>query len=198
MRHVVIKSRRTDYLPLPAQWPDAWRRVAICLSKDPVADQVVACVRALVGDPRTQEVLIRPHPVNLWPGLAEAVASLGDPRVKVQFSTRLRDDLRGCDLVLGGNSTVLLDALVAGTPACYVRGLDHGPYDVQEFVRDGLVYELPRLALIDAGAIARFYSRREWPAILRRYAAVDVSQEDVAPAVQGALSGAVSTNRSIA
>ena len=198
MRHAIIKSRQADYLPLPEQWPDVWRRVAICLSKDPVADQVVACVRALVSDPRTQEVLIRPHPVNLWPGLAEAVASLGDPRVKVRSSTRLRDDLRGCDLVLGGNSTVLLDALVAGTPACYVRGLDHGPHDVQDFVRDGLVYELPQLAPIDAGAIARFYSRREWPAILRRYAAVDVSQEDVARAVQGALSGTVSIIRSVA
>jgi hypothetical protein len=197
-RHAVIKSRQADYLPLPEQWPDVWRRVAICLSKDPVADRVLACVRALVGDPRTQEVLIRPHPVNLWPGLADAVASLGDPRVTVRSSTRLRDDLCGCDLVLGGNSTVLLDALVAGTPACYVRGLDHGPHDVQDFVRDGLVYELPRLAPIDAGAIARFYSRREWPAILRRYAAVDVSQEDVARVVQSALSGVVSTIRSVA
>ena len=65
-------------------------------------------------------------------------------------------------------------------------------------MRDGLVYELPRLAPIDAGAIARFYSRHEWPAILRRYAAVDVSQEDVARAVQSALSGAVSTIRSVA
>jgi hypothetical protein len=198
IRHTVIKSREADYLPLPDPWPDVWRRVAICLSKDPVADQVLACVRTLVSDPRTQEVWIRPHPVNLWSGLDAAVASLGDPRVKVRSSARLRDDLRGCDLVLGGNSTVLLDALVAGTPACYVRGLDHGPPDVQDFVRDGLVYELPQLAPIDARAIARFYSRREWPAILRRYAAVDVSQDDVMRAVRCALSGTVATIRSVA
>ena len=36
----------------------------------------LACVRALIGDPRTQQVLIRPHPINLWHGLADAVASL--------------------------------------------------------------------------------------------------------------------------
>ena len=183
------RAARAEYRPLPERWPESWKRVAICLSKDPVADQVMACVRALLGDPRTQRVLIRPHPINLWHGLAEAVASLGDPRVTVQASPRLRDDLRACDLVLGGNSTVLLDALIAGTPACYVRGLDHGPHDVQDFVRDGLVYELPQLSPIDAGAIARFYSRREWPAILRRYAAVDVSPDDVARAVRFALSG---------
>ena len=198
MRHTVIKSRQPEYLPLPSRWPESWNRVAICLSKDPVADQVMACVRALARDPRTRQVLIRPHPVNLWHGLGEAVASLADARVTVQSSTRLADDLRACDLVLGGNSTVLLDALIAGTPACYVRGLDHGPHDVQDFVRDGLVYELPQLWPIDAGAVECFYSRREWPAILRRYAAVDVNPDDVARAVRLALSGAASTIRSVA
>jgi hypothetical protein len=198
MRHSVIKCRGTEYRPLPERWPESWSRVAICLSKDPVADQVMASVYALLGDPRTQRVLIRPHPINLWPGLAEAVASLDDPRVTVQSSTQLHDDLRGCDLVLGGNSTVLLDALIAGTPACYVRGLDHGPHDVQDFVRDGLVYELPQLSPIDAAAIARFYSRREWPAILRRYAAVDVSPDEVERAVRFAWPGTASTIRSVA
>ena len=186
MNHIVIKSRRSEYRALPRQWPEGWSKVAICLSKDPVADKVMACVRALLADSATRQVLIRPHPVNLWDGLADAVASLRDARVTVHASTRLGDDVRACDLVLGGNSTVLLDALVAGTPACYVRGLDHGPYDVQDFVRDGLVYELPQLPPVDAGAVARFYSRREWPAILRRYAAVDVSPADVARAVQSA------------
>ena len=198
MRHTVIKSRRPEYLPLPKQWPENWSRVAICLSKDPVADQVMACVRALTRDPSTQQVFIRPHPINLWQGLEAAVASLGDSRVTVQSSTRLRDDLRACDLVLGGNSTVLLDALIAGTPACYVRGLDHGPHDVQDFVRGGLVYELPQLPPIDAGAIARFYSRREWPAVLRRYAAVDVSPDDVERAVRFAVPRAASAIRSVA
>lgn len=76
-------------------------------------------------------------------------------------ATAPRSCLRGCDLVLGGNSTVLLDALVAGTPACYVRGLDHGPHDVQDFVRDGLVYE-PRAA--PAGVNRRRRNRAVLPA----------------------------------
>ena len=197
MNHTVVKSRRAEYRSLPQPWPQSWGRVAICLSKDPVVDRVLACVRALIGDPRTQQVLIRPHPINLWDGLTDAVASLGDARVIAQSSSRLLDDIRACDLVLGGNSTVLLDALVAGTPACYVRGLDHGPHDVQDFVRDGLVYELPQLSPIDAGAMARFYSRREWPAILRRYAAVDLSPDDVACALRSALSGTTSSLRSV-
>ena len=106
------RAGRPNTCPLPEQWPESWARVAICLSKDPVA-RPGHRVR-----PRTRRAIrarsgcwIRPHPVNLWSGLAEAVASLGDPRVTVQSSPRLRDDLRACDLVLGGNSTVLLDAL---------------------------------------------------------------------------------------
>jgi hypothetical protein len=197
MRHAVIKSRRSDYVQMPAPWPRHWSRVAICLSKDPAADQVMACLRALLADRNVRVVLVRPHPVNLWKGLAGAVASLGDSRVTLSASTCLADDFRRCDLVLGGNSTVLLDALIAGTPSCYVRGLDHGPHDVQDFVRDGVVYELPGLSL-DAGAIARFYGRREWPATLRRYAAVDASPEEVAHAVRTALSGSTLSIRSVA
>jgi hypothetical protein len=184
MNHTVIKSRRAGYRPLPQQWPERWSRVAICLSKDPAEDKVLASVRALLADPCMEQVLIRPHPINLWGGLADAIASLADARVGVHASSRLGDDLRGSELVLGGNSTVLLDALVSGTPACYVRGLDHGPHDVQDFVRDGLVYELPHLPPIDIAALASFYSRREWPAILRRYAAVDLDPDDFASAVR--------------
>jgi hypothetical protein len=46
MRRTVIKCRGTEYLPLPKRWPESWSRVAICLSKDPVADQVMASVHA--------------------------------------------------------------------------------------------------------------------------------------------------------
>ena len=79
--------------------------------------------------------------MNLWSGLDDCVASLDEHGCSVRSSGSLLDDLRLCDLVCAGNSTVLLDAVIAGRPGCYVRGFDHGPYDVQAFVRDGLIYE---------------------------------------------------------
>jgi hypothetical protein len=200
MDHVVIKSRRRDYTPLPAKdhWPDGWKTVAICLSKDPAEARVLACLRMLLADRRVRRVLVRPHPVNLWRNLSTAVDSLADPRIELRPAGSLTSFLEECDVVLGGNSTVLLDALIAGRPACYVRGFDHGPLDVQDFVRDGLVYELTGDPPLDAGAIARFYTRREWPHILRRYAAVDTNPEEVVRAVRYAVSTAAARDRHVA
>ena len=49
--------------------------------------------------------------------------------------------------------------VVGGTPACYVRGLDHAPYDVQSFVRDGLIFELDRVDRFAAADVRLFYAR---------------------------------------
>ena len=188
MNHVVVKSRKRDFaamrLPLPA---GGWK-VGVFLSKDPVEERVVVWVRGLLARDRIAKVIVRPHPVNLWPALADRMESLGDRRVQLRSGGSLAADLHDCDLVLAGNSTVLLDAVVAGRPACYVRGLDHGPYDVQSFVRDGLVCELEQPWSLDGAAIRRFYARDTWPAVLRRYADVDRDDAEAARAVRAAVS----------
>jgi len=132
-------------------------------------------------------VLVRPHPVNLWSRLATWTASLGDGRVRLLSTRSLDADVRDCDVVLAGNSTVLLDALVSGCPACYVRGFDHGPFDVQGFVRDGLVCELPEPPAVDYDAVGAFYRRDGWPEILRHYADIDRNDLDVKRSVRTAL-----------
>jgi hypothetical protein len=186
MNYVVIKSRQRDFRPMRESIRSDALTVGLFLSKDPVEGQVVHCLRALLSDPRVARIIIRPHPVNLWSGLTATVTSLDDPRLAVRSSGFLEEDLRHCDLVLGGNSTVLLDAVISGRPACYVRGFDHGPYDVQEFVRDTLIYEWTVGCPIDA-AIERFYRRPAWSAVLRRYADIDHSDEEVTAAVIAAV-----------
>jgi hypothetical protein len=183
----VIKSRQRDFRPMRESMGSHALTVGLFLSKDPVEEQVVRCLRRLRSDPRIARIILRPHPVNLWPGLAAAVTSLDDPRVSVRSSGFLDEDLRHCDLVLGGNSTVLLDAVISGRPACYVRGFDHGPYDVQEFVRDTLIYEWTADCPIDVAAIERFYRRPAWSAVLRRYADIDRADEEVTAAVVAAV-----------
>ena len=159
------------------------------LSKDPVEERVVVCVHGLLAHDRIAKVIVRPHPVNLWPALADRIDSLGDRRVRLRSGGSLAADLRECDLVLAGNSTVLLDAVVAGCPACYVRGLDHGPYDVQAFVRDGLVVrDGTALEPRRRGASGGSTHATTWPAVLRRYADVDRDDAEVARAVRAAVS----------
>jgi hypothetical protein len=191
MRWTVIKSRRCDYAPMQLPEPAAPATVGIFLSKDPIEGQVMQCLRALMTDYRIVRIVVRPHPVNLWRDLAARVESLRDARVLLQRRTALADDLAMCDVVVGGNSTVLLDAVVAGRPACYVSGLDHGPHDVQDFVKDRLVYEWPAPSRLDFLALEQFYLRRDWPRVLRAYADVDRTDEDVIAAVQAALAAMI-------
>ena len=187
MDYVVIKSRQRDFRPMRASMRSEALTVGLFLSKDPVEEQIVRCLRTLLSNPRVARIIVRPHPVNLWSGLAAAVTSLDDPRLAVLSSGLLEDDLRHCDLVIGGNSTVLLDAVISGRPACYVRGFDHGPYDVQGFVRDTLIYEWTVECPIDVPAIERFYQRPAWSAALRRYADIDHADDEVAAAVVAAV-----------
>ena len=186
MTRVVVKSRQRDFAPLDLSLPlpAGGLKVGICLSKDPVEARVISLVRRLLADSRVGEVLIRPHPINLWRGMDRHVASFGDRRIRVVSEDSLAAHLRQCDLVYAGNSTVLLDALIAGRPACYVRGLDHAPYDLQDFVRDGLVYEEIDAGTIDGWAIARFYERSGWPGVFRRYADVDRGEAEVGAAIR--------------
>lgn len=187
MHYALIKSRRSDHRQLRLPLPVESLTIGMFLSKDPVEAFVVSCLRALLSDAGVKSVVVRPHPVNLWRGLDTFIASLGDSRVAVRSSASLADDLEPCDLVVAGNSTVLLDAVIAGRPGCYVRGLDHGPYDVQHFVGDSLIYEWHPPAALDRSAIARFYAREAWLNVLRLYADVDRADEDLAAEVRAVL-----------
>jgi len=187
---VVVKSRKRDYVPMAAcRSPHAPLVIGIFLSKDPVEDQFVSLVHSLLSHKQVTGILVRPHPVNLWPGLADCLASMEDERLQLSAGGPILDDVSACDFVMAGNSTVHVEAIVAGKPACYVRGLDHAPYDVQSFVRDGLVYELEYAHGFDPTAVAQFYARHEWPNILRRYANVDQDEADLACIVSASVSG---------
>jgi hypothetical protein len=186
---VIVKSRKSNYVPMDAcQSPHGPLTIGVFLSKDPAEEQFASLVRALLSHKKVTRILVRPHPVNLWPGLAGYLASMEDERLQLSTGGPILDDVRACDFVMAGNSTVHVETVVAGTPACYVRGLDHAPYDVQSFIHDGLVYELDRARPFDPSEIWQFYARAEWPTILRRYANIDQDEADLARIVSAAVS----------
>src|SRR5207253_1584124 len=122
--------------PLPAR-----PGVGVFLCKDVNEGRLRALVGRLLGDPRVSRVLLRPHPKNLWVGLDAWVASLGDGRVSRSRGGSVFRDIEAADVVLGGNSSVLVDAVTAGRPAAYVPGLDYGSHDLHALVARGLVCE---------------------------------------------------------
>jgi hypothetical protein len=187
MRHVVVKSRKRDFVRMSPPACPGGLTIGIFLSKDPAPDCFVSYVRRLLDDARVDRILVRPHPVNLWRGLRHTLTSLADDRLALADAGSVFDDVRRCDVVLAGNSTVHVDALLAGKPSCYVRGLDHAPFDVQSFVKDGLVFSLDDPSQLDPAVILRFYQRPEWLSTLRRYANVDQDEADVARTVSAAV-----------
>src|SRR5262249_6398624 len=134
MDRVLVHGRRQDYVPMPAGSLPERLVVGIFLCKDVNEQRLRALIERLLGDPRVSRVLVRPHPTNLWKGLDAWIASRNDPRVRRSSSGAVSRDLGASDIVLAGNSSVLVEAVTAGRPSGYVPGIDYASPDLHEFV----------------------------------------------------------------
>jgi hypothetical protein len=159
--------------------------VGIFLCKDVNQELLRALVEHLLDHPRVSRVLIRPHPKNLWRELDAWIESRNDSRLNLSFAGPVFHDLETLDLVLAGNSSVLVDAVTAGIPAAYVPGLDFGSPDMHRLVQIGLICSIDdRMGDLkefefEPDQMLRFYQRAEWQAVLRVFANVDEDGEDV-------------------
>jgi hypothetical protein len=178
MDRVLIHGRRQNYFPMPAGSLPEQLAVGILLCKDVNEERLRALVDRLAVDPRVSRILMRPHPKNLWLGLDAWIASRNDPRIHRSPAGPVFRDLEESDIVLAGNSSVLVDAVAAGRPSGYVPGLDYGPADLHEFVARGLIYPIQGDACghneaLDFGKMLRFYQRSDWSTVLRLFANID-------------------------
>ncbi len=184
---VLVHGRRRQHAPMPAGPMPERLRVGIFLCKDVNEGRLRALVGRLLEDARVSRVLLRPHPKNLWAGLDEWVASLDGARVRRGRGGPVSLDLEAADVVLGGNSSVLVDAVTAGRPAAYVSGLDYGSEDLHGFVARGLVCAFDDARGFDPDAMLRFYRRPEWGAVLRLFANVEEDEAEVSSRAAAAM-----------
>ncbi|MEK6336901.1 MAG: hypothetical protein AABM67_18405 [Acidobacteriota bacterium] len=198
---VLIHGRLQDHQPMPA---DLAKKlvVGIFLCKDVREGNLAALIDRLVSEPRVSRIIIRPHPKNLWAWLDTWIASRNDSRISRTGGRSVLQDVAATDLVLAGNSSVLVDAVVAGRPAGYVPGLDHGSLDLHQFAASGLIFPVEEDSELDLEAMLRFYQRADWPIILGRFAnveeeelavmnrAVDIMRALIAPFDAGEFTGA--------
>jgi hypothetical protein len=122
-------------------------------------------------------ILIRPHPKNLWRNLDGWIASCADARLSRSRGQTVLDDLKGLDVVFGGNSSVLIDSVTAGVRSAYVDELDHGSPDLHRFVDAGLIYRSNIDPNLDE--LWRFYQQRVWRRTLIGFANIDEDEATV-------------------
>ncbi|HEX8636202.1 MAG TPA: hypothetical protein VF703_18925 [Pyrinomonadaceae bacterium] len=179
MDRVLVHGRRQAHAPMPARTLPARLTVGVFLCKDVNETVLRALVESLLGEARVSRVLIRPHPKNLWVGLDEWIAARNEPRLRRNAGDTVARDLEAADIVLAGNSSVLVDAVTAGRPSGYVPGIDYGSPDLHEFVARGLIYPVGEFGF-DPDAMLNFYQRPEWPTALRLFANIDEDETSVA------------------
>ena len=181
MDRIIIHGRRQNFAAMPTALPQSLS-VGIFLCKDVNEKRLRRLTKELLNQERVGRVLIRPHPKNLWTGLQKWIESLKDSRVMFSSGGSVFNDIQRVDIVLGGNSSVLVDAVTAGRPAAFVANLDHGPPDLHCFVARGLIYSFddergdPNW---NPEAMLRFYRGPEWQIRLRIFANVDEDQTAV-------------------
>jgi hypothetical protein len=175
--HVFTHGRLQDYVPMPSELPDRLN-VGIFLCKDVNDKRLQDLVTRLLAEPNVSSIHIRPHPKNLCVGLKDWLETQREPRLAISSGVAVFDDVRAVDVVLAGNSSVLIDAVTAGRPGGYVADLDHGPHDLHRFVECGLI--CPLTDEWHPVSMLQFYRRPDWLNVLRVFANIDESEETVA------------------
>ena len=149
----------------------------IFLCKDVNEQRLKTLVGNLLANGRVRRVVIRPHPKNLWRELDSWITSHQDERLTKSGEASAVEDTKGLDVVFGGNSSVLIDAVTAGVPSAYVDDLDHGSRDLHGLVAAGLMYRTTPDP--DFDQLLRFYQQPEWKQRLRRFANIDDDEATV-------------------
>jgi hypothetical protein len=195
MDRVFVHGRRQDYAPMPTG-PLPYRlAVGIFLCKEVSEERLRALIERLLTNPRVSRVLVRPHPTNLWGDLRTSLRAEFGARIDARNTPRLRfssggslsSDLEASDIVLAGNSSVLVEAVTAGRPSGYVSGLDYGSPDLHAFVARGLIYPIDDNLSFDPDAMLRFHQQPGWTNTLRFFANIDEDEESVAARVGAAM-----------
>lgn len=179
MGRVLIHGRRQHHAPMPKGPLPERLTVGIFLCKDVNEERFYALVQRLLGDPRVSRILVRPHPKNLWVGIDAWIASRNEPRLHRSHGVTVFRDIEESDIVLAGNSSVLVDAVTAGRPSGYVPNLDHGSTDLHAFVARELIYPIDDKLSFDPDVMLSFYQRPAWPNVLRLFANIDEDEATV-------------------
>ena len=174
---VLTHGRKQDHVPMRSTGLPSQIGVGIFLCKDVNEQRLKLLVENLLANDRVSRVVIRPHPKNLWTQMDSWIASHDEGRLFKSREATAVEDVKGLNVVFGGNSSVLIEAVTAGVASAYVDQLDHGSPDLHELVAAGLIYRTD--VDPDFDELVGFYRQPEWEQKLRRFANVDEDESIV-------------------
>ena len=174
---VLTHGRKQDHVPMRAAGLASQLNAGIFLCKDVNEQRLKVLVDNLLANDRVSRVVIRPHPKNLWTQMDAWIASHHDGRLCKSREASAVEDVKAVDVVFGGNSSVLIEAVTAGVPSAYVDHLDHGSPDLHRFVAAGLIYRTDVDPNLDE--LVGFYRQSGWEQRLRRFANIDEDESTV-------------------
>lgn len=188
---VIVRSATARYRPLPIALPQRNITIGLFLSKQPRKERVISWIRGLLAGDGVESIRVRPHPANLWSGIRSALADFPSDRV-ILSSASADDDLRRCDFIIAGNSSVHVDALIGGVHSIYSRDLDHSTGGALALLADGLAYEVDSVGSVRVDDVLRFYARPEWITGFRRHANLDQDDAEIAHETRSAFGELIS------
>ena len=152
----------------PMEWRDEIRTVGIFLTALTCARSVEKLVAAISDSRPDLNILIRNHPVALLKSDFSDLAARHE-NVEITIGNPLEDEIAACDLILCGNSGVAMNILRGGRPVAYLDTLDELNHDYCGFVQSRLICEVKNWSGDLYPMIRAFYTRPDWPRIMKDY-----------------------------
>jgi hypothetical protein len=122
------------------------------------------------------EILLRAHPNLLFRDKEQFKKLKTFKNIEISYSkTNAVNDLKKCDFMVAGNSSVHLTALKFSVPSIYFNKMDFMPPDFYLFVKNGLIYNMNSMDEFDIEKVSSFYEKSNWKNI---YADYDVSPKE--------------------
>lgn len=152
----------------PMEWRDEIRTVGIFLTALTCSKSVEKLVTTISDSRPDLNILIRNHPVALLKSNFSDLAAKYK-NVEITIGNPLEDEIAACDLILCGNSGVAMNILRGGRPVAYLDALDGLNHDYCGFVQSRLVCEVKNWSGDLYPMIRAFYTRPDWPRIMKNY-----------------------------
>lgn len=161
----------------PMEWSDRLEKVGIFLTAGTRAETLSGLIADIRRTHPEVEILVRDHPVALLRNDLGTIVT-EDARIALTIGNPLEDEIAQCDLVICGNSGVVLDTLCGGKPVAYLAELDEIAFDYNGFVRSRLVFHAARWNDEIYADLRRFYLDHEWIEIMKGYDASYLANAD--------------------